>query len=967
MSGWKRSVFGAVLLLIIFFTLAYAALYFFVQSARFQEWLKLEVVKKTGYAVDVGDFRLSPPFSLTAEALTVSKFSRMLFQSERIILTLSPLDLFSKSIHRLQLRKPTVYLDVHELFDATSKTPMDIAIRHLNIAEGTVVLVTGDGNHVDFRDVTMDAENLNLGRTAGLKLGAELPWLQARAEIEIRGQAEEKEAEIRIQQTTAPGLPGFLTPKSRKPEALTAHIKTRKKESQALEVLVSGKLNGLRVGNEKVNGQFDFHAAIDPGFKDANFAGKITADLSLNRFLPLSSKKPVIATVEGNYSIPEKLLALKTLHLDSEFGTVDGRGSARFGPRPVFANTHLNLRRVDVERLKPLLPETLRGWTYGGSAEADLEIQGAWPAIAIKGVVRSEEAQLKNEIFSLARLSLRAPFEWVNGSVRANGIQISGKTFAISQKDRPQISAEEVRIDCGFEKKPNQPLNATGRVQIRRGRFATPDSQKIGENLSLSVRFDAIAAHDKGVTANGQLNIEQGEILWGKFFSDLKTQRPALDFDGDYVASEDALRLRRFNLSLANIGQVELTGSVGNISKSAALQVEAKSLDIQPAGFFEFFIRETLKRSYPILDQLIVSGRVGFSVRAQGSLDDLTANGDVQLRAGEVREKSDKWQIGPMDLALPFRVHWPAADLNAVAPNIRTGTLIIGSARLGAESIPTLKTTVSLWNNMLRFEQPIRIPIYGGTVEISSLTWKDVIGNFLELSLSIDAKNVQLQKMTEALNWYRFGGSLSGSIPQVEWTGNSLRSQGQIQMQIFGGRLQISRMEIENPFSSLPSTKLDSRFQDIDLERASETFEFGRISGILEGSVNGLVITNGQPAQFVADIHSVDKSGSSQWISVEALNKITVLSSGNDAGVLYGGLAGFFENFRYRKLGFRATLKNDKLTLRGIESRDGKEFLVVGSLLPPTVNIISHIQEISFGELLRRLEQIRKSDKPQIK
>jgi len=39
----------------------------------------------------------------------------------------------------------------------------------------------------------------------------------------------------------------------------------------------------------------------------------------------------------------------------------------------------------------------------------------------------------------------------------------------------------------------------------------------------------------------------------------------------------------------------------------------------------------------------------------------------------------------------------------------------------------------------------------------------------------------------------------------------------------------------------------------------------------------------------------------------------------------------------------------------------------VGSILPPTVNVVSHTQEISFSELLRRLEQIRKSDKPRIK
>jgi len=224
-----------------------------------------------------------------------------------------------------------------------------------------------------------------------------------------------------------------------------------------------------------------------------------------------------------------------------------------------------------------------------------------------------------------------------------------------------------------------------------------------------------------------------------------------------------------------------------------------------------------------------------------------------------------------------------------------------------------------------------------------------------------------LQRLTESLDWYRLVGMISGSIPKVESAGNTLRSYGEIQAQVFGGRIQLSKMEIENPFSNVRSIKLDCRFQDVDLEQASKTFEFGRISGILEGSVTGLVITDGQPAQLLAEVHTVEKSGVSQWISVEALNKLTVLSSGNNAGALYGGLAGLFDNFRYSKLGFKATLKNDKLTLRGIESRDGQEYLVVGSRIPPTVNVISHTQEISFGELVRRLDQIQKSDKPQIK
>jgi len=50
-----------------------------------------------------------------------------------------------------------------------------------------------------------------------------------------------------------------------------------------------------------------------------------------------------------------------------------------------------------------------------------------------------------------------------------------------------------------------------------------------------------------------------------------------------------------------------------------------------------------------------------------------------------------------------------------------------------------------------------------------------------------------------------------------------------------------------------------------------------------------------------------------------------------------------------------------------VETRGDQEFLVVGSFLPPTVNIVSHTQNIAFSELVRRLERINKTDKPNVK
>jgi hypothetical protein len=277
-----------------------------------------------------------------------------------------------------------------------------------------------------------------------------------------------------------------------------------------------------------------------------------------------------------------------------------------------------------------------------------------------------------------------------------------------------------------------------------------------------------------------------------------------------------------------------------------------------------------------------------------------------------------------------------------------------------------LSATVSLSNNALRFHQPIRLNLFGGVIEIDKLFWPDAIGDPKRVSFSADVKQLQLEELARALDWHRFTGTLTGFIPQVQSTSDLLRTNGEIQADLFGGRVRIAKLEVEKPFSGLASIKLDANLTGIQLEQASNTFEFGRISGILEGSIEDLVLTDGQPAEFRADLHSVERSGVEQRISVEAINKITVLSSGQSAGALYGGLASFFDSFRYSKLGFKAALKNDRLTLRGVETREDQEFLVVGSFLPPTVNIISHTQNIAFSELLRRLERIQ-SDKPNVK
>jgi hypothetical protein len=968
MFAAQGAAFKAAIVLVIASACGYLSLFLVVKSAWFQHWLKAEIAQRSGYEISFADLSLVPPVRLVASAIAASRSDKIVLESDRLALTLSPSDFFFKTVHRLRLYRPVLHINLEELF-ASSERSGKLPIRHLNIEEGVIVLQAGEMDNLELRSVNLNARNLNFEQPDGLALQADVPWLKARAEISVRSHNEEVQAGIRLLQEEKSRLPAFLAAKDPSLPSLEVDLTFRRAENQFVQASATGKANGFRIGSQKVSGRLNSAFRVLPGRPEADLFAEVTlTDFpSEFDFLPFPLPRgTATATLQGQYSFARKALDMKSLRLRSLLGNAEGSGQIAFNPQATFSSTQLRINNISVENLRSLLPQPASNWSYTGRADADLELHGLWSSPAIRGVARAAGLQLRGEQFSLADLTVNVPLQWVKSSFSAHDVQLQGKKLVLNGSGRTRVAADEIRFGGELDGKAKQPLKALGTLRITGGRFATADNAKMGENLTASGHFAAAVDRARHTTsAKGTLVVEQGELLWGKFFGDLKAQRSSLEFDGNYNANDDAIRLRRFALTLIDMGTIETNGSIEQVSKKPVLNLAAKSGAIQAGPVFDFFIRETLNRAYPSLNQLMVGGHLGFSFQARGPIDNLAAEGTLELRNAEIRTKSESSQWGPIELTLPFRVQIPGGISELAAANLPTGNLAIQRAHIGTEPIGSIKTSVSLWNNRLQFRKPIIVPIYGGTIELSNLAWKDVIRDPRLVSFSVQIKDLQLQRVTENLGWYRFGGTLAGSIPQAEWAEDSLRSRGEIRINVFGGRVRIGTLEVEQLFSSIPSVKLDASFQNIHLDQASETFAFGRVSGILEGTLNDLVITAGEPSQFRADLHTVDKPGSSQWISVEALNKITVLSSGNEAGALYAGLGGFFENFRYSKMGFKAVLKNDKLTLRGIESEAGKEYLVVGTLLPPTVNIISHTQEIGFSELLRRLERIKETEKPE--
>ena len=84
------------------------------------------------------------------------------------------------------------------------------------------------------------------------------------------------------------------------------------------------------------------------------------------------------------------------------------------------------------------------------------------------------------------------------------------------------------------------------------------------------------------------------------------------------------------------MGKAELSGTVQQISQRPTLRTQMTANDVQPSGVFAFFIREMLHHSYPALDQLTVGGGVDLTAQVYGTFDQLSAEGHLQVRSGNL-------------------------------------------------------------------------------------------------------------------------------------------------------------------------------------------------------------------------------------------------------------------------------------------------------------------------------------------
>jgi hypothetical protein len=469
--------------------------------------------------------------------------------------------------------------------------------------------------------------------------------------------------------------------------------------------------------------------------------------------------------------------------------------------------------------------------------------------------------------------------------------------------------------------------------------FDSPDGSYAAEGLDLQLRFDWPDMELADAALGGVLR--SGELLIRDFYRDFSGG--ALNFSSDLEWSDKLLELARFSLGDDRALDVQGRVQVDLERASNSWEVEVTRLELNFPAAYEAYI-EPLAAAWT-LNGLEVTGRLLWSGEwSSGNL----VSGDLEIGDLSIVDSQRhrfaftglQAQLRPGDYEFSSRLAWRGLLL---------GRINLGAGEAAIDSEP----------GALALEQPLILDMLGGQVELSVLkiilpgSRADGTGE-PDVMLRARVKELDMGQLTSALDWPPFSGKVSGEIPGVSLDDDVLSVDGEIRLDVFDGRISLQNLSLERAFGVLPGLAADMQITNLDLEKLTQTFSFGRIAGRLDGHVNELRMLDWKPVAFDAWLGTPSGQGGSRDISRQAVNRLTTLGGGSATTALTSPVMRLFNNFSYKRLGLGCRLQNNTCQLRGLSEDEASVLLLEGAGVPK-ITIRAYNRNIDWPQMVSNL------------
>jgi hypothetical protein len=221
---------------------------------------------------------------------------------------------------------------------------------------------------------------------------------------------------------------------------------------------------------------------------------------------------------------------------------------------------------------------------------------------------------------------------------------------------------------------------------------------------------------------------------------------------------------------------------------------------------------------------------------------------------------------------------------------------------------------------------------------------------------------VDLSALCHAFGWPAFPGTLAGAIPSLRLVDDHIELDGGLSANLFDGFVDITQLSLQDPFGANPVLAADVAMRKLDLAAITSVFDFGSITGRLDGSIDGLRLVDWSPVAFKASLLA-DGGGR---ISQRAVNNLTSVGGGGVAGGLQGAVLKLFKTFAYKRIGLNCTLHGSVCQMSGLQPTGDGYTIVEGSGLPH-LEVIGHQTRVDWPTLVRRLRDAINGAPPEVR
>jgi len=719
-----------------------------------------------------------------------------------------------------------------------------------------------------------------------------------------------------------------------------------------------------RLGPFKISGPINLVGTID-GLEEQqewSWTYDLQARLKQNRFFCTTEKAGFSGKVTGNIRVEGRVPNLKiTAMMKADHALLSGSGIELkpFNVSGSISGKHPIYKLKDVS-VRILAAKGVLGKREFMVDEIQLKIQQGRVNVANQAIllpeIRFNSSLLKNLLISVKTDNGKAS---VGVTGEQTGLIKSAASLGLLPFGWEFRGLDSIRI--GFESEKEGDTSFTCELAFQDLAFQNQDSSSMGEKVSLRAKIDGkLDPAGLIITANTALSLDQGEVLYDRFYFDLKENPFFCSSKWSYDLRGRHLQLSNLRLGLADILTLHINGSIFERGPDWRFDLSSKIPKIPLKPLFSHFILEPFQTEKPFLRGLNVEGAIAADLKLTGTGTEWMSKGFFRCHNGAFSSADHGMSLKGIDLSLPL---WYQNRMGKGPLERLKGELSIRSMNLPLLPEQGLALSFDVGPNLLSVNSPTLLKVPGGKIRVGPVAIKGLSGTCASVNTSLTIDSVKIAPLFVGVWTHPVRGTISGKLDPIGFERDNLKSAGEIRAKVFDGEVIFSDLGASGLFTGTPVFRLNARWKNVSLSELTGGTSFGKIEGILNGYAKGLEISHGQPQKFDLFLETVERNGSPQRISVKAVDNIAQIGGGQSPFIGFAGLfSSLFKEFPYKKIGVHATLESDIFKLSGTIKEGGKEYFVKRGLFSG-VDVVNQSPDnrVSFKDMVKRIKRVTAS------